>query len=77
MFLWFEIKAQNAKIYKNTTGFLIKNEFFAKQTAKTFLQYVTNNIIKSWEIYFYKKFKFKSKGLKIKRKRKNILKFFF
>ena len=76
-FLWFEIKKQNTKIYKNTTGFLIKNEYLAIQSAKTFLQYITNNIIKSWEIYFYKKFKFKSKGLKIKRKKKNILKFFF
>jgi hypothetical protein len=33
--------------------------------------------MKSWEVYFYKKFKFKSKGLKIKKKKRTILKFFF
>lgn len=76
-FFFFEIKKKNAKIYKNTTGFLIKNEHLTMQKTKSFLQYIINNILKSWEIFFYKKFKFKSKGLKIKRKRKNILKFFF
>ena len=74
---FFEIKKKNAKIYKNTTGFVIKHEHMVLQKTKLFLQYIINNILKSWEIFFYKKFKFKSKGLKIKRKRKNILKFFF
>ena len=77
IFYWFEINKKNANIYKNTPGFTLKNSHLITQNKITYLQHVVNNIIKSWDIYFYKKFKFKSKGLKIKRKKKKILKFFF
>jgi hypothetical protein len=46
-FFFFEIKKKNAKIFKNTTGFLIKNEHITMQKTKSFLQYIIHNILKS------------------------------
>jgi hypothetical protein len=42
-----------------------------------FFEHLINTNIRSWVLHFYKKFKFKSKGLKIKRKLKKNLKFLF
>lgn len=76
-FFFLELDPKKTKIIRNAQGFELISSYFQKQQNVKFLQYLINTTIRSWEIYFYKKFKFKSKGLKIKRKKKKILKFFF
>lgn len=76
-FFILKFNKRKLKFNKNTRSILIKSNFIQKKENINFVQYLIKKIIRSWEVYFYKKFKFKSKGLKIKRKRRKILKFFF
>jgi hypothetical protein len=68
---------EKIRFCKNTKGLQnIISNLKTKQNIN-FIEYFCNTIIKSWSIFFFKKFKFKSKGLKIKRRRKKNLRFLF
>lgn len=76
-FFFFEISKYKLRIKKNSGGIVVMSEFTQITKNMAYTEFLINKTIKSWEFYFYKKFRFKSKGLKIKRKKKKVLKFFF
>lgn len=82
---WIYIQNNNQNIYfifpkkeiilkKNVHGWIKLNY---KLNNILYYEYLVNIILQSWSFFFFKKFKFKSKGLKIKRRGKKNLKFLF
>ena len=64
-------------LFKDSCSLSVSSEYFQIKKNVNYTQFLLITLLKSWEMHFFKKFKFKSKGLKIKRKKKKILKFFF
>ena len=74
-FLW--INSKKIQFLKNIQSVKIFKKNIDLKKNIDFYQYLSNTLIKSWEFFFFKKFKFKSKGLKIKRRKIKKLKFLF
>lgn len=67
----FWIKKENINFKKNSHGINVLQINPESKTNINLYHHFTHMIMKSWEFFFYRKFKFKSKGLKIRRKKKN------
>lgn len=76
-FFFFKISNDKAMLFKDSCSLSVSSEYFQIKKNVNYTQFLLITLLKSWEMHFFKKFKFKSKGLKIKRKKKKILKFFF
>ena len=73
----FYFNKEKIKYSGNSNGMVRMSSYIRLEKRENFIEHILQNIIKSWDFFFFKKFKFKSKGLKIKRRRKKCLKFLF
>jgi len=74
----FYIKNENSviKFDKNTNSLLLEKNWLNEHNNK-FSNFI-NNLLKSWDFYFFSKIKFKGKGFRIRFLKKNkLVKFFF
>ena len=68
-FFFFKISNDKAMLFKDSCSLSVSSEYFQIKKNVNYTQFLLITLLKSWEMHFFKKFKFKSKGLKIKRKK--------